>query len=882
MNEELKVILTAEIDKLKQNLDKSKKQVQQFAKDGVDKFKKFGEAAKKAGEAVKKGLKVIATAVTAAMAAMVALAASTEEFRANQAKLETAFETAGASAETAAQVYKGLYRVLGDDGQAVEAAQHLAKLTNNQQHLSEWTNICQGVYATFGESLPIEGLTEAVNHTAKLGEVQGVLADALEWSGVNVDDFNAKLAQCNTEAEREALIRTTLNELYDDAAENYEKNSAGILANREAQLRLNKAMAGLGEAFMPVQTALTNFTAAIIETLTPAVQKLSEKYTPALEATLMKVADAFADLVTWITENHHKFGEFIDVVRNILGPLGKAALTVTAGVWAFKGMVTVTSGVNAILAYMAGGAAPKFIQSLTLVKDVISGGVTVALTAVKGAIGGFIAACGGVLPAIAVVVGILIALGAVIYGVVTNWDAIKAACISAWESIKTAVLNAWNFIQPYLAVFWDNILAGLQRMWEAVGPLWDSIVNLFAQAWNLIVAVWGMCEPFFAELWEFIKVAATVVGAVLGAAFIVAWEAIVAVWGIAADFFQVIADTLSGIFAAIAAFIEGDFSGAWEAVKGIFASWGEFFQGLWDNIVGIFTGIDSWLSGLFGAAWESTKAYWVGVGEWFNTTVIQPVVSFFTALGTDISNVFSTALTSIQTIFQPIVDWFTNIVTSVTGAFTGADTTIGGIFSAAYAGITTAFSPITNWFTNIVSAVTGAFSGADSTISGVFSAAWAGIQTAFSPITSWFQEKWDAVQALFKVGGISLPSIKLPHFSVSWSTDGFLGSVAEFLGLPGIPSLSVSWHAVGGVFDKPTLFSYGGGLHGLGENGAEAIVPLENNLAWLDKLATMLNDRMGGDRPIYLQIDGKTFGQVTCDSINELTRQRGSIPLIVG
>jgi hypothetical protein len=103
-------------------------------------------------------------------------------------------------------------------------------MTTNEKELAEWTTICEGVYATFGDSLPIEGLTEAANETAKVGQITGSLADALNWAGVSEDEFNAKLEACNTEAEREALIRETLIGLYDEAAANYEENAAGILA----------------------------------------------------------------------------------------------------------------------------------------------------------------------------------------------------------------------------------------------------------------------------------------------------------------------------------------------------------------------------------------------------------------------------------------------------------------------------------------------------------------------------------------------------------------------------------------------------------------------------------------------------------------------------
>lgn len=256
MNEELKVIITAEIADLQKKLDAAKKQVGDLGKKGEGGFAKFAEGAKKAGAIAATGLGIATSVVGAASAALIGLANNTREYRTEQAKLNTAFEAAGSSALVAKSTYNDLFRVLGDSGQATEAAQHLAKLTTEEKALSEWTNICQGVYATFGDSLPIESLTEAVNHSAQLGEVQGSLADALEWSGVSVDEFNDQLFLCNTESERERLIRDTLNGLYEDAAAGYETNAASILAANEAQAALTDAQAKLGETLEPLVTLL--------------------------------------------------------------------------------------------------------------------------------------------------------------------------------------------------------------------------------------------------------------------------------------------------------------------------------------------------------------------------------------------------------------------------------------------------------------------------------------------------------------------------------------------------------------------------------------------------------------------------------------------------
>jgi len=194
--------------------DKSMKKTEKNA-DGI--ATKLGNGIK---TAAKWGAGLATAAVGAAAAvggALVSIAESTREYRNEMGKLETAYESAGFTAEDATNTYQELNAVLGDTGQAVEASNHLAMLCDTQEDLSTWTNICTGVYAKFGASLPIEGLTEAANETAKTGALTGGLADALNWAGVSEEDFQAQLDACTTEQERQALITETLNGLYSES-----------------------------------------------------------------------------------------------------------------------------------------------------------------------------------------------------------------------------------------------------------------------------------------------------------------------------------------------------------------------------------------------------------------------------------------------------------------------------------------------------------------------------------------------------------------------------------------------------------------------------------------------------------------------------------------
>ena len=257
------------------------------------KIKELGDTANDAGgklsglggiaKGVVGGIAAIGAAAVGAVTGFLSLAESTRETRENFNKLETGFTTAGHSAEDATETYKALYGVLGDEGQATEAAAHLAQLANSQEDLSKWTDIATGVYATFGDSLPIENLTEASNETAKTGKLTGGLADALNWAGVNEEEFQAKLDAATSEQERQALITETLNGLYSEQSETFKELNGDIMAAREADAALSQSMAELGAIAEPIMTSLKVLAVELLETIKPFVELIGTGLKGALE-----------------------------------------------------------------------------------------------------------------------------------------------------------------------------------------------------------------------------------------------------------------------------------------------------------------------------------------------------------------------------------------------------------------------------------------------------------------------------------------------------------------------------------------------------------------------------------------------------------------------
>lgn len=496
MSEELKIYISAEIGKLKQELDKGKKEVEDFSKKGKTTLKEFKEEFSKVGEGAKKGLKVAGAAIAGAATALLALSSTTKEYRENQAKLNTAFESAGSNATDASLAYNNLYRVLGDDDRSVEAANHLAKLTNNAKDLQEWTWICQGVYATFGDSLPIEGLTEAANETAKVGQLTGVLADALNWAGVNEDAFNEKLAKLNTEAEREKLIRETLNGLYSETASNYEENAASILAENEAQARLNEQMAKLGEAMVPVKAALAEMGAIIMEKLAPYIQKFMDEHGEALKQTLTDIATAIGSVISWIADNW----ELVSTLAIIIGTVC-AALSV----------------LNTVLA----------IQSAIMAANPTTWIVLAIVAAIT-------------------------ALIAIIVLCVKYWDEIKEAGIAAWNWIK----DTWDKAAKFFKGLWDSVITWCQNAWTGIKNVFSAVGAWFnntviTPVKNFFSGMWNGLKNGAKNAWEGVKNVFSNITGWFKDKFSQAWTAVKNVFSTGGKIFDGIKDGIVSAFKTV-------------------------------------------------------------------------------------------------------------------------------------------------------------------------------------------------------------------------------------------------------------------------------------------------------------------------------------------
>lgn len=737
----------------KSELEKVQKAEERAAKTGKEVPEVLEEMEKEAkdtsdGFTVLKGAmaSLVADGIKNVASSILGLADDTREYRNEMSKLETAFASHNAGVDGAKKTYEEFYAVLGDEGQATEAVNFLAKLTDNEQELATWTDICTGVYGEFGASLPIEGLTEAANETAKVGQVTGPLADALNWAGESEDEFNEKLAACSSEQERQQLIMNTLNSLYSDSAATFRETNAEVIEANKAQSQLNDATASLGETVEPLLTSFKELGATLLSTVQPAL--------------------------SWLLSNLPTVGAVVATITAAIVANKVATLAATA---ASKGMT---------LAQYAMAAAQQALNIAMNANPI--GLIVLAIGALVTAFVTLWNNCEGFRNFfIGMWEGIKNVVGAVVGWIKENWQSLVLFLVNPiagifkyfydnFEGFRELVDNVVNAVKGFFTNLWSSITSGLQAAWTWVTTLLSTVGTWIYN--NVIAPV----AQFFTNLWN----------------------------GIVSAYHMVI-DPWIEIFKRLATIVNE------EIVQPII----NFFKGLWESVSGFFTQL-----------WEDIKAVWKTVSGWFDENIIQPVVKTFKSLWENVSNGAKNAWQAIKKVWNIVSGWFNDkIIKPVTNFFTNMWDGLKNGAKNAWQGIKDTFSKVADFFGDIFSKAWKKVKEVFSVGGKIFDGIKEGIVTAFTTVVN------AIIRGINKV--VSLPFEGL-NAILDKLYDLEIVGVKPFKWLtwrapvPQIPEL-----ARGGVLKRGQV----GLLEG---DGAEAVVPLENNAGWIRKTAADLKRQL--------------------------------------
>lgn len=494
--------LKTQINQTAAEMNKAKKDFSDLGKasdklgDGMAKAGDSGGKIKEifAGNVLAGGAMALAGAVASIASSFLNIDKATEEVRENLAKVDSAFSASGKSSESASKAYRDFYKILGDSDTAAESTQLLAQLAENEQDVDKWTRTATGVVATFGDSLPINSLIEAANETAKVGTVTGVLADALNWVGISEDEFNAKLAACSSEQERNALITETLAATYEDAATAYEANNAGLMQARELQAQLDESLAALGGTVQNVKNGL-------LADFLPAIVQIIEGFNDfmnGVDGADKALSDGIGQMIDTVVAKLPEFFEFgIKVIgaiaKGIIDNLPNIALAAANMVWTLIATIVgldpeiFNTGID-MVKQAADGAISMVKEFVTIGSNVVSGlweGIKSKSTWLKNQVKNW---CQNILDTVKEFFNIgspskLFAdeVGAMLpAGMAIGIDKGAKKALDSMNSLSASVFNAGQMIEPQMAQSTQN--QGLvEGLLNGLSAMQDKAVNMAVQ-----------------------------------------------------------------------------------------------------------------------------------------------------------------------------------------------------------------------------------------------------------------------------------------------------------------------------------------------------------------------------------------------------------------
>lgn len=249
---------------------------------------------------------IVVGGIQKVVGAMTDLEESTREYRQIMGTLEASSAAAGYTAEETAAAYEHLYGVLGDTQSTATTVANLQATGASQEELIILTDQLTGAWAKYGDSIPIDGLSEAVNETIRCGEVTGVFADVLNWGsmegetfGVKLkantkaneeynkavkdattaeDFFNIALQNCKTDSERLQLVMDTMSKQgLTDLGKAWRDTNEDIIKVNESQNKLDEQWARMGEMVAPAVSALKSGLGKTLEGLLDSFTNLISK-----------------------------------------------------------------------------------------------------------------------------------------------------------------------------------------------------------------------------------------------------------------------------------------------------------------------------------------------------------------------------------------------------------------------------------------------------------------------------------------------------------------------------------------------------------------------------------------------------------------------------
>lgn len=470
--------------------------------------------------------------------------------------------------------------------------------------------------------------------------------------------------------------------------------------------------------------------------------------------------------------------------------------------------------------------------------------------------GGLTTAVGFLISPVGLVIAALVALGAGFTALWITSEAFRNTLTNVFNSIKAVVMQVLAAVVAFVGEqvgqikqFWiENgamILQAVSNVWNAISPIIDVALKL---ALAVVKYVWSSIK-----------------GVIEGAL-----------------------NVIMGLIKIFAGLFTGNFSSMWEGVKQLFSgaiklvwnlmnlsfvgaikklvlNFGKYLvkiiKGNWDTIVLKFLyGKDKVMSLL-----NALKALMTTLWNAIKTTVVNVVKNLwsnvqttFNTLKAGTSAIFNAVRSTASSIWNGIKSTIVNLASTLWNAVRTTFNTMKSTLSTIFSGIRTNAS---NAFSLMKSAITTTINGIKTVATTVFNAVKTAITHPIETAKTVVLKAVDSIKSAFNNMKLKIPKPKIPKVTIGKKKDAFFGF--------DVPSIKISWNAKGGIFNGASLL---GGGQGVGEAGAEAVLPIQHK-RYMRPFASAVAEHLdsgssdGGETVVHntvhttIELDGEIVGR---------------------
>lgn len=325
------------------DVERGTEQMADTTEDAEGKFKEMSTEAKVALAAVGAA---VAKAGQELLSFLMDTVEGTKELRTDMAKLEQNAKSAGTTFEDVSDELDYFVAVTDQSDSSVEALSNLLQAGFTGEGLTAAVENLAGAVIKFPDTLNIESLADSIQETLATGTATGQYGELLERLGVNLEDFEAGLADCTTAAEKQeyAIDILAKHGLAEVSAE-YKDANRNLIEYSNAQQEYNEVLAEMGEAVQPAMTAFTEIKTTLLRGMIPAIEEAGEAIqkkmaSPQMQRSLEKIGDVIGDVAV-------AFADFAVFVIDNAEPILKVISSIGIGFAAWKVTTTITNTIKA-------------------------------------------------------------------------------------------------------------------------------------------------------------------------------------------------------------------------------------------------------------------------------------------------------------------------------------------------------------------------------------------------------------------------------------------------------------------------------------------------------------------------------------------------------